>query len=77
MMEILDTQEACQFIEYLMEKEFDDKLFFRWVVGYQQEMPYEDFKMALTPTKVRTEEEILDDVFGIIENVNFEGGELP
>lgn len=72
MMENLDIQDAYEFIEYLMEKELDDKLFLRWAVGYQSEMPYEDFKTALMPTKAKTDEEILEDVFDIIENVKFE-----
>lgn len=73
----LDINESYGFIEYLMEKEHEEKLFFRWAVGYQDQMGFEDFKIALIPPKVKTEEEILDDVFDILDNYEFKGGELP
>lgn len=64
----MDLDEAIGFIRYLQEKRRDDKIYFRWVIGGDDRvMPFDEFKDALKPKKVREEEEILDEVYEIFE----------
>lgn len=51
-----------------MQKIAEDKLFFRWVTGYQTSIPFDEFKNRLKPDN-RTAEDILTDVQSIIDGV--------
>ena len=57
----------------------NDRIFMRWINGYQQSMSFVDFKRQITggetelsePRKEQTEEEILEKVKGILRgNIN-------
>lgn len=64
----MDPSEAIGYITYKMRQRVDDKVFQRWVTGgYDREMSLDEFKAKLTPHKVRSDEEILDEVYEIFE----------
>jgi hypothetical protein len=61
--------EGIKLIEYGIEKEQEDKLFQRWVAGYQHSESFDDFKNKLINKHIsdnKTEEEILSDVAVIL-----------
>lgn len=59
---------------YAEEQENEEKIFLRWVVGYQSTTTYGDFKNKLMQnarhSDKKTEAEILEDVSQIIERFN-------
>lgn len=63
----MDPEDAVGFIRYLKQKRIEDRIFLRWIVQPQFEMSLDEFKSKLTPQKVRSEEEILDEVYAIFE----------
>lgn len=54
---------------HLKKQENDEKLFFRWVVGYQYEMSFDEFKQKITPMRTRPDEEIMNEVYKAFEKV--------
>lgn len=64
----MDLDDAIGFIQHLMQKRYEDRMFFRWVVsGAHTEIGFDMFKARLTPQKVRSDEEILAEVYEIFE----------
>lgn len=63
----MDLEEAIGFIQYRVRKRVDDLIFIRWIAGPQYEMSLEEFKSKLRPQKVRSDEEILDEVYAAFE----------
>ena len=64
-------EEGYEMMQYALNAENEDKLFNRWVNGYQQVMGFEEFKnqIGVNSRQVRdnrTAEEILQDVREII-----------
>lgn len=45
--ERLDITEGLNIIRTAIEQETEDKMFFRWSVGYQAEISYQEFKEKL------------------------------
>ena len=68
----MEIGEAVKYIEFLTNKELDEKLYLRWIAGPQYQMSFLEFKEALMPKKNESEEVILEEVYNIIENF---GGE--
>lgn len=66
----IGLDDAYDLIQALTEQNYEDKLFFRWVVGYQDQMSFDEFKAELKPVKIQSEEEILANVYDIIERTN-------
>ncbi len=62
--------DGCEMIAYARDAECEEKLYMRWVAGYQLYMGFDEFKKeiftAQRPGDNRTAEEILDKVRGII-----------
>ncbi len=62
--------DGCEMIAYARDAECDEKLYMRWIAGYQLYMGFDEFKKeiftAQRPGDGRTAEEILDKVKGII-----------
>lgn len=62
--------EGYELLKYALDAETDDKLFMRWVIGYQFDMGFDEFKENVTTVQTvednRTAEEILDSVKEII-----------
>ena len=70
----LSIEEAITFIDFAYEKQNDELLYQRWIVGgFQHEMSFFNFKERLKPIKIQSETEILEDVNNIIRM--FRGGE--
>lgn len=69
----MDPEEAMAFINFLAEKETDEKIFQRWCCGPQYEMSFEEFKSRLKPVPTIPDEMIIKDVFEIIKDIS--GGE--
>ena len=63
----MDLKEAADFIRYRMRKRTDDLIFIRWIAGPQYEMSLDEFKSKLIPHKVRSDDEILEEVYDIFE----------
>lgn len=61
----LDAAEGMDLLCRALEREEEEKLFARWINGYQH-MSFAAFKGALTPPDRRDEGEILDDVGRIL-----------
>ena len=64
-------EEGCEMMQYALNAELEDKMFIRWINGYQQVMGFEEFKnqIGVESRQVRdnrTAEEILKTVRGII-----------
>lgn len=71
----LDADDAIDFIAHAFQKRDEEKLWQRWLVGYQFEMSFDEFRLRLTPSKPKKDEEVIEDAFSIIAMVN--GGEKP
>lgn len=65
-------EEAIDYIIFLYEEDNDEKLFLRWVNGYQDTMTFDQFKEELNARvfEPKSEKEILDDVYDIIRMTN-------
>lgn len=64
-------EEGYEMMQYALNAENEDKLFVRWINGYQQIMGFEEFKNQIGVNSrqerdTRTAEDILDTVRGII-----------
>ncbi len=62
--------DGTRLIKFAYDKNIEDKLFLRWVVGYQTQMTFTDFKENMySASKVdnRSKEEILADVKDILD----------
>lgn len=68
----MDPDEAIAYLDYLTKRKEEDMLFQRWISGPQFSMSFERFKEELKPVPIKKDEEILDDVFKILEM--FSGG---
>ena len=69
----MEPDEALSFIDFLFEKDAEDKIYLRWIVGPQFSFSLDEFKERLIPSPVRPDDEILEEVYGIIEKM---GGEV-
>lgn len=69
----MEPDEAFSFIDFLFEKDAEDKIFMRWIIGPQFSCSLDEFKKRLIPSPVRSDDEILEEVYGIIEKM---GGEV-
>lgn len=68
----MEMDEAIGFIRFLAKKRNDDLIFQRWIAGPQYEMSLEEFKHRLRPQRVRSDEEILDEVYAAFEKAGIE-----
>lgn len=64
-------EEGYELMKYALDAEIEDKLFTRWINGYQQMMGFEEFKSKVSSgvknqNDTRTEDEIFDYVLGIL-----------
>ena len=67
----IPADDACMTLMEAKNRRNDDMIFYRWILGhYDYEMSLEDFKAALRPHEKRSEESILKDTFGYIEQFN-------
>lgn len=63
----MNIGEGYEFIKNAVEQEREEKLYLRWVVGYQTTTTYVEFKNRLKQSSDRrTSEEILNDVESIM-----------
>lgn len=63
--------DGCEMIAYAQDAECEEKLYMRWIAGYQLYMGFDEFKKEICISRrpgrdSRTAEEILDKVKGII-----------
>lgn len=62
--------DGIRIIKKAYEQVSEDKIFLRWVNGYQQSMSLDDFKREITvPRFTKSDEEILADVKGILDGL--------
>ena len=67
--------DGYELITYALNEEIEDKLYLRWMMGYQIVMSYEEFKSQMNINvrakhDKRTEEEIFDYVLNILGDVD-------
>ena len=62
----MNPADAAGFISYLQEKRNEELIFMRWI-PYQDIIGFKEFKNSLRPAVVRSEEEILDEVYTAYE----------
>lgn len=70
--------DGYELIKYAHEQEGEQKLFLRWVSGYQTSISFADFKNKIKQASSfdkRTSEEILADVEMMMKNTIFNGEE--
>ena len=63
----MELNEAAGFLDYLRRQRNEEKIFLRWIAGPQYEMSLDEFKQKLTPLRIRSDEEILDEVYAVFE----------
>lgn len=68
----MEMDEAIGFIQFLYKKRNEDLIFQRWIAGPQYEMSLEEFKHALRPKRVRSDEEILDELYAAFKKAGVE-----
>lgn len=61
----MDAEDGMDLLLYAMEAEENDRLFQRWINGYQH-MGFDAFRAELTPKPDKPAEEILEDVGDIL-----------
>lgn len=68
----LPITEGYEFVKNAVETEREEKLYLRWVVGYQSTTTYEEFKRKLMQSSdKRSAEEILDEVKSLMTAFKF------
>lgn len=65
----MELEEACEYIDFLFEKDLEEKIYQRWVAGPQYQMSFQDFREALKPKIIEEDEDILEKVYGIIDEI--------
>lgn len=65
-------EDAIEIMDFAVAQNNEDKLFQRWIVQSQFEMSFDEFKQAVMPAVNKSDEEVLKDVFSIIEMMNKE-----
>lgn len=73
----LSLVDGFRLINKAFEERQNEQLYQRWIMGYDKEMAFDEFKEKLTKRKVDeslTEEEILEDVENILNE--FRGQEV-
>lgn len=68
----MEFEEGIDLLKLARKEKEEEKIFLRWVVGYEKEMGYTDFKRKLFQSvgsreKQLTQEEIFDKVETILE----------
>lgn len=53
---------AADFLDYLAEKQRENRLYMRWIVGPQFTVAFDDFKKSLEPVVVREDKEIMNEI---------------
>lgn len=77
----LDFNEGEEYITYVYEQHIDEQLYFRWVVGFQDKISYEEFKSEMLVSKNKTNDnrsstEILDMVRQILDKRGATRGDI-
>lgn len=62
----MDAEDGISLLLHAMDAEETEKLFQRWINGYQH-MAFSAFKAALTPKPNKSTEEIVKDIGSILE----------
>jgi hypothetical protein len=60
-------EEALSLIDYAFNQREEELLYSRWLTMAQYSCSFEEFKEKLKPIPVKTDEEILENVFDIIK----------
>lgn len=68
----MDLEDAVGYIQHLAQKRADDLIFQRWIAGPQYQMSLDEFKAKLIPVKIRSDEEILEEVYAAFEKAGIE-----
>lgn len=68
----LDLQDGIDHLSYIYEQRAEEQLMQRWIVKYQDQMGYDEFKQQMTQgirnsSDNRTSEEILEGVKAILD----------
>lgn len=58
---------SCPVLLKAKEREIEEKIFWRWCIGYQSEMSLSEFKNKLKPAPVKSAKAIMTDVYGYID----------
>jgi hypothetical protein len=67
-------EHGVEIVKKAFEKVYEDKIFARWISGYQH-VPFDDFKQGVSAPKItKTDEEILADVKNIIDSMGVQDG---
>lgn len=66
----MELEDVLDLLVYLEERQKERRLYLRWIVGPQFEVSFDEFKRQLTPVRVRSDEEILAEVYKLFEGVS-------
>lgn len=62
----LDIEEALSLIEYANTQVEEELLFLRWIQNWQFDFSLDEFREKLKPKKVKSNEQILEDVIEVL-----------
>lgn len=67
----LDIEDGVKLINKAFEQQREEQLYQRWIMSYDKEFTFNEFKEKLTVRQIDetlTEEEIMEDVEGILDS---------
>lgn len=66
----LDFEEGTRLLKFAEKEKEDEKIFLRWVVGYEREMSYTEFRRKLFQSVGSKEKELTqEEIFSKVENI--------
>lgn len=67
----MDPADLYELLTYLETQRSEERLFLRWVIGPQFQVSFDEFKRSLEPRTMRSDEEIMAEVYALFEGVTY------
>jgi len=61
----MELEDVLELLRLLEQKQREERLYLRWVIGPQFEVSFDDFKRQLEPVRFRSDEEIMAEVYAL------------
>lgn len=74
--ERMEPEDVLDLLHHLDNKRHENKMFLRWIMGPQFEVSFVDFKKEFEPKRMRSDEEIMAEVYKLFEGVSYGTGDL-
>ncbi len=68
----MDHSDGFAIYNKAFDRKVEEKLFMRWVFGYQHAMGFDEFKARCKPVEQKSAEEVYDKVKGIMEKFKWQ-----